>query len=172
MFWLAGPFFLNAAVVAPDNFSGVLLTNGRVEVVFSEIGEVELMAETFRSGRQRLAIDGGSYEYSSRPLLQPNGKPRTAAVVWFPRSGAWSLLPGVTNWSNIRTTIRVPYWCVAVPFAALALASERRRRVWLAQDRLGKCAKCGYDRAGLAASAVCPECGGVPLRLTARSAAN
>ncbi|HVU62889.1 MAG TPA: hypothetical protein VHC70_02840, partial [Phycisphaerales bacterium] len=34
----------------------------------------------------------------------------------------------------------------------LAFRSRRRRR-------LGRCVKCGYDRAGLAAGAACPECG-------------
>lgn len=158
LLWLAGPFFVNAAAVSPDHFSGVLLTDGRVEATFSEIGEVELMTETLPSGRQRLAIDGGTF-YPSRPLVKPNGQPQLAAVVWFPRFGGWSLFPGVSTWSDIRSTYRAPYWCIAAPFAAVAFMSERRRRAWLAQERLGKCVKCGYDRAGLAPSALCPECG-------------
>jgi hypothetical protein len=54
------------------------------------------------------------------------------------------------------------WWCwtplyipagISLTVAALAWRRERRIR------RLGLCGACGYSRAGLAAGAVCPECG-------------
>ena len=51
-----------------------------------------------------------------------------------------------------------PLWfpaalCMLATFAAWRLDAIARRR------GTGKCAKCGYDRAGIAAAAPCPECG-------------
>jgi hypothetical protein len=43
------------------------------------------------------------------------------------------------------------------------LAIRRRRR-----RRLNRCVKCGYDRAGLAADAHCPECGTIRATTSAR----
>ena len=53
----------------------------------------------------------------------------------------------------------VPLWMplsagVMASGAAYALGATARRRA-----RRGACAKCGYDRVGLAAGAKCPECG-------------
>ena len=54
---------------------------------------------------------------------------------------------------------QIPLWpvmavCVLVTGAAWHRDTSLRRRA-----RLKLCPKCGYDRAGLAAGAVCPECG-------------
>ncbi|MCC6322221.1 MAG: hypothetical protein IT438_12380 [Phycisphaerales bacterium] len=56
---------------------------------------------------------------------------------------------------------RFPLWfplLLAAAPTALAWRSELRRR---RRERGGKCAKCGYDLAGLArgGGAACPECG-------------
>lgn len=52
-----------------------------------------------------------------------------------------------------------PVWLLllaaGVP-TALAWRAERRR---VRRERVGKCQACGYDLAGLAESAGCPECG-------------
>jgi hypothetical protein len=66
---------------------------------------------------------------------------------------------GAGGWS-----LFVPLW---VPIAAVAAVTadawymdKRRRR----GDFAHLCAKCGYDRTGLAAAAPCPECGTEPNR--------
>jgi hypothetical protein len=53
-----------------------------------------------------------------------------------------------------------PLWIPALVCAAATVGLWR----WEASDiaRLNLCAKCGYDRTGLAAGAVCPECGRLP----------
>jgi hypothetical protein len=52
---------------------------------------------------------------------------------------------------------------LGVPALACALAAAWAWwpdvRAWRARRREGKCPACGYDRAGLAAGANCPECG-------------
>jgi hypothetical protein len=59
-------------------------------------------------------------------------------------------------------SVRLPLWpaigvaCVAT-LVAWRLDTLARRR-----ERLGRCPKCNYDRAGIAAGAVCPECGDRP----------
>ncbi len=51
--------------------------------------------------------------------------------------------------------LRLPLWPVPVGFAWLAWYAGRR----IKRLRRDVCAKCGYDTRGLAAGAVCPECG-------------
>ncbi len=56
----------------------------------------------------------------------------------------------------------IPMWfptsmALAVTATAWRLDTRARRRALL-----NLCAKCGYDRTGLAAGAVCPECGRLP----------
>jgi hypothetical protein len=156
--WAVGPFFFNAAAVSPSGFAGVRLIDGQMEISLSEVAEFELLTTPFRGGRERLSIDLGNLHDQTTTVLGSDGLPRHAAVVWFPYRGGWWLMPSVSRWSG-RTTYRVPYWCIAVPFAAVAFMSDRRCRAWLAHERLGKCARCGYDRTGLPPSACCPECG-------------
>lgn len=56
-------------------------------------------------------------------------------------------------------SITVPLWIPTLAAAALGLVAHRRvRRL----DRIGRCYRCGYDRAGLAAGSTCPECGAPP----------
>ena len=58
-----------------------------------------------------------------------------------------------------------PGWTVTVDFAlpaggGLALAVLSAWRLRRGRFGPGRCSRCGYSRAGLAASGVCPECGG------------
>ena len=66
--------------------------------------------------------------------------------------------------------ISAPHWfvilCVGSPWLFAAPGIIRRGRV-RRRSRLGRCVKCGYDRAGLAKGATCPECGKVPAPATA-----
>lgn len=78
---------------------------------------------------------------------------------WVPISIWW---PQVTLSGPPGTDVPdllVPLWmplAVLAPAAAYLLYSDRRSARRL---RAGLCIKCGYDLSGLAAGAVCPECG-------------
>jgi hypothetical protein len=59
------------------------------------------------------------------------------------------------------TMVFIPIWSLAASAAILTATAWRldalaRRR---ARAALNVCSKCGYDRAGIAANAKCPECG-------------
>jgi hypothetical protein len=77
---------------------------------------------------------------------------RDSQVLWLPRHSHFRMRIN-SGWFDSRT-IAVPLW---MPFLAVALPT-----VWLfwrdRRTRLGHCA-CGYDLAGLAPGAPCPECG-------------
>ncbi len=63
-----------------------------------------------------------------------------------------------TAGSSLVTAVHVPHWLLvivfAAPWASHARHARARRRI-----RAGQCARCGYDRAGLAPEKACPECG-------------
>jgi hypothetical protein len=60
--------------------------------------------------------------------------------------------------------VLMPLWWIALPLAAgTALAWRTPVRLALGRRR-GACLTCGYARAGLAAEAVCPECGTAPAK--------
>jgi len=75
----------------------------------------------------------------------------------------WEWLP---HWGGLGTPIAwayivcVPIWmplvCAAFPAWAVWRGDYRRRA------RLNLCPNCNYDRTGLSAGAVCPECGSPP----------
>ena len=61
-------------------------------------------------------------------------------------------------WNGIRY-VSVPLWLPAL-LSLLATAFAWRADLnHLRRTRAGLCPACGYDRAGLVAEAVCPECG-------------
>jgi hypothetical protein len=60
---------------------------------------------------------------------------------------------GVLRW------IRVPLWWLALPALLATLTAWRVDTLARRRARLNLCPKCNYDRAGIGAGAVCPECG-------------
>ena len=70
----------------------------------------------------------------------------------------WFECDGNDAWWSLQTPLWMPT-CAALILttAAWRLDTLARRRA-----RVGFCPKCGYDRTGLAAGAVCPECGKLP----------
>jgi rubrerythrin len=56
----------------------------------------------------------------------------------------------------------VPFWPAWVTTAICTAFTWRLDTLARRRERLGRCPKCNYDRAGIAAGAVCPECGDIP----------
>lgn len=91
----------------------------------------------------------------TRPPIRSTGisGPRPFHMRWlaptFERANGWYAI--------------LPFWALT-PVAATAAATAWRLDVLARRrDRLRLCEKCGYDRAGLAAEAKCPECGSAPI---------
>jgi hypothetical protein len=79
-------------------------------------------------------------------------KPMPWGVNWSPQ----------LDWKSGRIHVGVPLW---VPFLLVAIPTAllwRRDHVTTKRAGGGRCPKCGYDRAGLAATNPCPECGTTP----------
>ena len=62
------------------------------------------------------------------------------------------------NWGD-GPAIAIPLWFPALLSLLATAAAWRADAKYLRRVREGACPACGYDRAGLAAGAVCPECG-------------
>ena len=60
----------------------------------------------------------------------------------------------------MRTAIYIPLWFLAASSLLGTVVAWRLDALARRRERVGRCPKCHYDRAGLAAGAVCPECGG------------
>jgi hypothetical protein len=59
------------------------------------------------------------------------------------------------SFSQTHKELVVPMWAIGLAAAGTGVLAWRRAR-WVTP---GHCVKCGYDLTGLAAGAVCPECG-------------
>ncbi len=66
---------------------------------------------------------------------------------------------GIANGARFHA---VPLWFPALLSLLATAAAWRFDAKYLRRVREGACSACGYDRAGLAAGAVCPECGKQP----------
>ena len=98
---------------------------------------------------------GGIQVLWQRPLAMPPkliwkfASSNTGFEWWIGFVGSWS-----TNWQ-----LAIPLWIPVVPTLLVTMLAwhldVRARR----PKRTNPCPSCGYDRTGLAPSAVCPECG-------------
>ena len=62
-------------------------------------------------------------------------------------------------WSAGGGYLGIPLWCPAAITLAACLIASRLDSLARRRERKHLCAKCGYDRRGLASDMVCPECG-------------
>lgn len=104
------------------------------------------------------------------------GNPRASDIVEFSRAEELSLLEFGDRYVAATAAMRGSSWCfrslkpygwlfrcglwrvrvvLAVPIALAALVAWRTRQRWPPTC----CQRCGYGRAGLSRSALCPECG-------------
>lgn len=65
----------------------------------------------------------------------------------------WGTLNGVPS-------LTIPLWFPLLFSLVVTTLAWRADAMHRRHARVGLCPSCGYDRSGLAASAVCPECGG------------
>lgn len=82
----------------------------------------------------------------------PEGVKVIANPQAFMRWWWWERMPMMVGWGVVFSA-----WLPVIPLGVIGAIGwwlEARARWWI-----GKCAKCGYDRAGLNVGAVCPECG-------------
>ena len=81
---------------------------------------------------------------------------------------AWTRIPPptpfLTRGGGYRSPwlLTIPLWVAVAPATVLAAFMWRFDRRATRRALGNVCTRCGYDRRGLAAAAVCPECGGVP----------
>jgi hypothetical protein len=102
-----------------------------------------------------LGLRNGAIRWSSCIPEDHSSRP----VQWYYIGGYdldWQFHSGQGNYG---ANYCVPLWIpigmlIGITTGAWRLDTLARRR-----DRLGRCPKCNYDRAGLAKDAVCPECG-------------
>jgi hypothetical protein len=95
----------------------------------------------------RAPATGGYTRLTARAVKAPDAMRTYFGPEWYPI--------GIHPLPFIANTL----FYAALPMGVwLAIGPVRRWR----RRRAGRCPACGYDRAGLAASAVCPECGHAP----------
>lgn len=76
-----------------------------------------------------------------------------------PDGARWKWLPEFHH-DPVEWGILIPFWILVL--ATLCLTIIAWRMEMTVRSSLNACRVCGYDRAGLARGAVCPECGAAP----------
>jgi hypothetical protein len=68
------------------------------------------------------------------------------------------------DWYSTADTqsLSIPLWMFALPWAILTAVFWRWDALARRRARLNLCPACNYDRRGLPAASVCPECGAAP----------
>jgi hypothetical protein len=79
------------------------------------------------------------------------------------RAWVWFMGPETAVYPRV-VAVAAPMWIVFAAFAGPALWLWWPRIVGIWWKGPGLCWKCGYDRAGLAEEAKCPECGATSRR--------
>ncbi len=128
------------------------------------------------SGRWRLAWDihdQGGISIDEGVLVVAEPMPR-GSVFEFSVLGPfiWAVAPSpdqfrlrwwfeAGRWSQ-GTYVTAPLWPLPLLSLLATAAAWRADAKYLRRVREGACPACGYDRAGLAAGSLCPECGKQP----------
>jgi hypothetical protein len=104
-----------------------------------------------------LSLSAGRLEYS---WLPEGGYPPPLGLERFPcivQAWGFEFQPAMGGWD-----VCIPIWFVSTLFALASAAAWRFDRIARRRGRVGHCRKCNYNRHGLPADAVCPECGASP----------
>jgi hypothetical protein len=113
-------------------------------------------------------IDGGLVSVQQcSPLAWTTmgGKAALANALGAPRDSEMVLWYHSTETDTLlRWSVAFPAWELLLPpLLILCLARHLDSIALRRAARLNRCPKCNYDRAGIAADAVCPECGAKAL---------
>ena len=111
-------------------------------------------------GPRKIAIFPGRVLLLDTRMLdepEPNGWHVEPQSRWYPW-GWWF----EKKQDRIATSVYVPIWALAAAAFGVTIAARHLDILARRRDRLGRCPKCNYDLTGLAAGAVCPECGRPP----------
>ena len=157
LLWLNGQWFGNLAAATRDGRWAVWVTGGRVDVYYSQTPALFVVVWQIPPGPDLAGIENDAAFFtgwsSSRVFTS------LVHAQWRSRPAGWAWLPGWRGSGLGEMGLSIPLWCLAAPFAWFAVSTEVRHGRRLKREQIGKCLKCGYDRAGLAEGAACPECG-------------
>jgi hypothetical protein len=67
------------------------------------------------------------------------------------------------NFDSPGWNAKVPIWMLVVPVASITMFTWRSDYRAHRSARVGYCSRCNYNRHGLPAQSVCPECGVTPM---------
>lgn len=109
-----------------------------------------------------VAVQGGALVYVRLQRSDVRRPPDRPALRWNRFDGELFTWPSVVRPTG-GLSVTVPLWMPFVLLAVLTSVLWYVDRTTARRRRAGQCLKCGYDRAGLAAGARCPECGAAGL---------
>ena len=113
-------------------------------------------AEFLFGGHFGIMVNRGAVEWVRFP---PNAPP-LATRLRLDVAAAIDLTPWIeTSRFGKGWDVTMPLWPASLLSLLATAAAWRGDAKYLRRVREGACPACGYDRAGLAAGAVCPECG-------------
>lgn len=146
---------------------------GRYSTVGAEghgcVWSLSLTSGVVQWSLQRGAIDsyypGGGWAIGTPPRDNPWLWQASSTAVqpqWRAWGWVWTLVSQPSGWHRFAAAPVWPFAAAALCGGALLVRAGRR-----AGGAAGRCTKCGYDLRGLAAGAVCPECGAIEARARA-----
>lgn len=132
---------------------------------FSIFVEVTWAKNFSRSGWTQLwiTIGAGSVEFGQNQSRGVGWSYEPGLRIQYHQRPACNFYPSIRKTPGSRCVV-IPLW---IPLVFVVVATYRFWRFeGRAEQRVkrGCCPKCGYDRRGIVASVVCPECGEAPMR--------
>ena len=123
------------------------------------IGSGWWFGEVVTPNAKLLSVLGGRITLEPAPWASPTAGFSHFAIarnrVGFQLGFEWDV-------TNYGWSFFVPLWFPALLSLLATAAAWRADAKYLRRVREGACPACGYDRAGLAAGSLCPECGKQP----------
>ncbi len=116
------------------------------------------------SGGRCVVIAGGGVHVARMAYLEDDDDGKATIAVFERVNRRWEPLPFAWKVSSdyLGPQVFIPLWIPVIAAALIALLASHLDILARRRARLNLCPKCHYDRAGLAAGAVCPECGRPP----------